>query len=88
MLRGVRRPARLVLEPSGLTHELPFRRRHWPWPDVGALRIIEDDETDVISFTPRGLATAEQAHPRLSGDWPLPLDKVCQMLNEARERWG
>lgn len=79
---GLVRPARLVLEPSGLTHESVFRSRRWSWSETGAFRVEDDEGSKSISFE---LGAKPQGLP---AGWTAPPDEVCALLNEARARWS
>lgn len=81
---GLLRPARLVLEPSGLTHESVFRTRRWSWSEVGPFRVEDDEGAKTIGFDLRVGARPQG----LPAGWTSPPDEVCALLNAARDRWS
>jgi hypothetical protein len=88
-------PARLVIEPHGLTYMGPWWRREWRWADVGEFKIDEmmrgakcikfDVIGDRGSTTLKALRKDTRA--MINRGWPLPLDEICGELNAARVHW-
>jgi len=88
-------PARLILDPLGLTYAGPWWQRQWRWADVGEFTVEEVLRgAKFIKFEvsggPANALGALRGDPRatINGGWPLPLDQVCRELNAARIRWG
>jgi len=90
------RPTTLILDPGGLTWRTMFRTFDYPWSDFGRFYVffrkglwpvVVAQRADALLPKP-GWRRLFGASAELGSFWELPPQKVVDVLNEARARWG
>jgi|GEM_PF-5334515 len=82
------RPARLVLEPEGLTYIWLWRRRTWVWREVGPFAVEEATrQVRIIRFDAPSGFPGRRSRQTISAGWKVGIEQVCEGLNAARTRW-
>jgi len=83
------RPARLVLEPEGLTYIWLWRRRTWAWREVGPFTVEEATRrVRTICFDAPSRRAGRRSRQTIAAGWKVAIDRVCEELNAARSRWA
>lgn len=86
------RPSRLILNQGGLTYVWLWRRRTWPWRDLGPFTIEEERYVVRIRFdVAPGSAVlfpfGQNGSQTLPDAWTSDIKQVCAALDTARDRW-
>lgn len=86
-------PAVLVLDPAGLTIRSLFRTRESPWSDFDGFREVSMRGARIVVGVPSAAYRARSGWrrflaPDLGVLWEVPTQRVVDVLNEARARWG
>lgn len=87
-------PVIVILDPAGIVVRALFRTYENPWSDFDGFRPISIRHSRLVVGVPSAAYRARRGWRRFFGPpsvgalWELPTERVVEVLNEARARWG
>lgn len=87
-------PVIVILDPAGIVVRTLFRTYENPWSDFDGFRSIWIRRSRLVVGVPSAAYRAKRGWRRFLGPpsvgslWELPTERVVEVLNEARARWG